>query len=213
MARPSSPAHPSWWCQTFAVAVTPKRVQGETQGAELDLFGIFDAMVKDRLAPWLRHQGFKGRGRNFHRELSSDELLLLTIKRNKYNRRDSEDFRFLIVAYLRHASGWLTWFWDSAQYGARPRPDDRDLSWESLTPGSDVTALAQYLEHSIATILLPAAQHEVDHPDAPPRSGARMGRAEEMEAEATAHAEARAADEEARWKAYYAEYPPKPESE
>jgi hypothetical protein len=40
-----------------------------------------------------------------------------------------------------------------------------------------------------------------------------MGRAEEMEAEATAHAEARAADEEARWKAYYAEYPPKPESE
>jgi hypothetical protein len=193
------------------VEVTAKQVQGEQP--ELDIFDTFDAMVKDRLAPWLRNQGFKGRGRNFHRELSSDELLLLTIKRDKYNRRDSEDFRFVIVAYLRHESGWLTWFWDSAQYGARPRPDDRHSSWESLGPGSDVAALAQHLEHSISTILLPAAQHEVDHSDGPPLSGARVGKAEEMEAEVTLRAEARAAEEEARWKAYYAEYPPNPESE
>ena len=40
-----------------------------------------------------------------------------------------------------------------------------------------------------------------------------MGKADEMEAEAIAHAEARAEDEAARWKAYYAEYPPSPESE
>lgn len=76
-----------------------------------------------------------------------------------------------------------------------------------------MSGLVQYLEHSVATILLPAAQHEVDHPDSPPLSGTRIGKAEEMEAEVAAHAEARAADEEARWTAYYAEYPPNPESE
>jgi hypothetical protein len=192
--------------------VTPKRVQGEIQRAELDLFDTFDAMVKDRLGPWLRHQGFKGRRRNFQRELSSDEVLLLTIKKNIHNRRDSEDFQFLIQAFIRHQSGWATWYWDSAQYGAKPRPDDGHFSWESLRSGSDVSGLVQYLEHSVATILLPAAQHEVDHPDSPPLSGARIGKAEEMEAHATAHAESRAADEEARWKAYYAEYPPQPEA-
>ena len=191
--------------------VTPKQVQGEQP--ELDLFDTFDAMVKDRLGPWLRGQGFRGRGRNFQRGLSSDEVLLLSIKRHKRNRRDLEDFRFVVEAFIRHQSGWLTWYWDSAQFGARPRPDDSHFSWESLRPGSDVSGLAQYLEHSVATILLPAAQHEVDHTDSPPLSGARIGKAEEMEAEVAAHAEARAADEEARWKAYYAEYPPNPESE
>jgi len=186
-------------------------VQGEQP--ELDLFDTFDAMVKGRLGPWLRDQGFRGRGRNFQRGLSSDEVLLLSIKKHKRNRRDSEDFQFVVEAFIQHQSGWLTWYWDSAQFGTRPRSDDSHFSWESLRPGSDVSGLVQYLEHSVATILLPAAQHEVDHPDSPPLSGTRIGKAEEMEAEVAAHAEARAADEEARWTAYYAEYPPNPESE
>jgi hypothetical protein len=107
--------------------------------------------------------------------LGDGHTLLVGFKRRNSNRRDRDQFDFLLEAYIKdETSNHLIWYWKSSTDAWFALGKGSEV-WEQMTASSDLDEVNRYLKAAIEHYLLPAARHEVNDPTAPSIGGTRIG--------------------------------------
>lgn len=123
-----------------------------------DLFAMFDSIVRD-LGPWLKGNGFEGKGRSFNLEYPNGWRLTLGIAKSRHNRRVDETFRFRVIANLYDEDRQTRWEWRSSLDGPGKKRPHIDRRWQKLDPEAAPDDFRESLQSAINAAANPRISH------------------------------------------------------